>query len=1079
MLTRSFTHSTTSVGSLDQRSCIDILNESVKILDKFINRLKTICSEWKNSPISNILDLFPDIQYVDHDFEILKPLIQSDSILYLKSILDCWKDREFITHVCNGYINLCNNLDKSSDKIYIALKDIPQITPESDGELCYIRYQKFSLNLANNSSKDLLNFISQYSLSNELITFLNDLASTDVDNLLQAVNDWDETLINTKTILDFSMLKRFFVQFNEQMSLANGETFQTTLDQIKTIFEKILDDEQFRNLLTWFETCSSSISTIKRVHLELIDKELSKRNRISDLMQNIQFHFIEEANKFNINIQPQAMSFQDLSELRDRARLIEYSRNNSKFSMDSEREITELHSFVTFVEIVEKILKNFALLNIAGHPSVIQHLFPKRSFTCINSDYIELISFCLMFDDLLHDWEIHLCHMYERHIDLTYFSYQQIWIIEHYLYNQLSALDKNHAGYHLLKYIDIQPESIQSEYLPIKSQDPNERLENIGKILTAQRSKTDLTFKQENRNIKKVYLVETSDEGILRSILSLFQILHSSISVKQLFYCTEETSWMELRAFTYRCFYSQTLQQLIRPELLSAAVQDQFTHLLKKLIEQYPQHYFRLGIITTVSSTHLQLINGLRTLQIVHTVLDQDMLNRADLQSLIKKFIDENSTLVTSRINGLGKSYLIRNEIKKKQKTYIKFPISGDIDADVIAKRLSQYGKKLPSAGLHIDIGAIENSKQLNEILYCLIIFRSFRFGQIAVSIPNDVPIYIELDCSPYSINLQEKIVLFKYMSLKHIEQIDWNDFEIINSDAVQLIANYIQAMNDGSILKRDITKDNCSHYDKSVCINLIKEQFLKNKNLEFITWTQLSIFISVYYSLFAGFSRCGFFLADAVAQGSRLRYDILQSLLESSKEFTSLCVDNIRRNQRSVNTNDAIFAVSESIVRWDRTRPFTIVFSATDSPIFVYKKPDNIPPSLVDAYRFHHQALSGRTDLDLNEIFPDYSKFTHAQFFQRLASLSKKYFNKAICIRCYEQYDINQLNCIQCEPDSILYRPDSLNTVDIERFQEFIAEKIRMEYVLTPDNYLKMLLIYLRVQSGLPVLIMGETGND
>ena len=83
----------------------------------------------------------------------------------------------------------------------------------------------------------------------------------------------------------------------------------------------------------------------------------------------------------------------------------------------------------------------------------------------------------------------------------------------------------------------------------------------------------------------------------LRSILSLFQNLHSPISVKQLFYCTEETSWMEIRAFTYRCFYSQTLQQLIRPELLSAAIQDQFTRLLRQLIEQYPQHYFRLGIV--------------------------------------------------------------------------------------------------------------------------------------------------------------------------------------------------------------------------------------------------------------------------------------------------------------------------------------------------------------------------------------------------------------------------------------------------------------------------------------------------
>ena len=373
----------------------------------------------------------------------------------------------------------------------------------------------------------------------------------------------------------------------------------------------------------------------------------------------------------------------------------------------------------------------------------------------------------------------------------------------------------------------------------------------------------------------------------------------------------------------------------------------------------------------------------------------------------------------------------------------------------------------------------MNNSKQLNELLYCLILFRSFRFGQIAVSIPIDVPIYIELDSSPYSINLQDKIVLFKYMTLKHIDQIDWNDFEIINPEAIQLIANYLQAIKDKTILKRDITEDKLSHYDKTVCINLIKEPFLQNKNPEFVTWTQLSIFISVYYSLFSGFSRCGFFVTDAVVQGSQLRLDILQSLLQSSNQFTSLSVDNVRKNQRSVNTNEAIIAVSESIIRWDKTQPFTIVFSATDNPIFVYKKSENVPASLVDAYRFYYQALTGRTDHDLNEIFPDYSKFTHAQFFQKLALLSQKYFNRSVCIRCFQQYSSDQINCTKCEVNGHLYKPDSLKTADIERFQELIAEKIRMEYVLTPDNYLKMLLIYLRVQSGLPVLIMGETGNS
>ena len=1067
-------------SSLDPRSCIDILNQTIKILDMFIHRLKELCSEWEQLPILELLKMFPNSQYIDHDFEILKSLLNFDVIDELKSIVDYWKNRDYINHISSGYINLLGIYEIPSDDIVQELKEIPQINLQSQNIECSKRYQWFSSNFLQQYSKELLDLISQYSLSYELITFVNQLPSTDIDNLLQAVNDWDETLINTKTILDFITLKRFFDLFNQELNLKINNCRIFNFEIIATAFTKTYNDDEFKNIFNCFQTCSTSLSSIKRIHLDLTDKELSKRKRISDLMQNIEFDFIQQSNKFNINIQPQSMCFNDLSELRDRARLIEYSINsNSKFPMDSEYNIKELHTFVIFVEIIEKILKNLTLLNIAGHPYIINYLSPIKSFTCINSNYQELIDFSLMLDKLLDDWEIYLCKMYEKHIDLTYFSYQQIWIIEDYLYNQLQQLKPKHFGYHLLKYIGIEPKNIQYKYLPMRSENSNERLENIGKILTAQRIKTNQIFKQENYNIKKVYLIETSDNGILRGILSLFKILKQSIVVNYLFYCMEETSWMEIRAFTYRCFYSQTLHQLIRPELLSASIQDRFTHLLRQLIEQNPQHYFRLGILTTLPSQHLQLTNGLHTLQIVHTIYDQDMLNKIHLQQCIEEFINENCLLLRSRINGLGKSYFITNEIEKKKKICIRFPISGDINVDNIAERLCNYGNQLTSstAALHIDIGTTNYAKQLNEILYCLLLFRSFRFGQIAAHVPDDVPIYIELDSSPDLSDLLDKIVLFKFMNSKYIEHIDWNDFNIDYWPRISLIVNYLQAIKNKTILEQDITEKHLMNFDRSACIHLLKEQFLKDKNPEFTTWTQLSIFISVYYQLFYGFSRCGYFLVDTVTN-SQIRLDILQSLLSSLNQFTSLCIEDLRKNQRSVSVNKVIIPFSQSIIRWDKTQPFTVVFSDTDNPIFVYKTPTDVPSSLVQAFQLHYEIITQQKQEQSNLFFPDYNKFIHADYFLKLASLSKKYFNKAICSKCYRQYEYNYVQCTKCQINNTLIQPDSLNTEDIEKFQRLFANKVQSEYVLTADNYIKMLLIYLRVQSGLPVLIMGETGN-
>ena len=1056
---------------------MDILNENIGILDMFIDRLTRICSEWKDSPISNLLNLFPDIQYVNHDFEILKPLIPSSEIVHLQSILDCWKDREFINQVFRGYISLIHRFDYSEDAIYLSIKDIPDITPQSNGLECYTRYEVYSEHFLHRRSKQLRQLLAQFSISDELITFINIIPATDVDNLVQSVNDSDETLIDTQTMLDFSTLKRFFVEFNEEMVDAGKDSSSTALAQIDEVFQKIFD-HHYHDMFNSFQSCAKSLANIRQLSLELSDKKLSKRNRISDLMRESTFHFVEQGNEFSVDVQPQSMLFHDLSELRDRARLIEYSRSHTnKLAADSEQDLSELHSFVTFVEIIEKILKNFTLLNIAGHPSIINYLSPNRSFVCRNHNYQELIDLSLMLDDLLYHWEIHLGQMYEKHLDLTYFSYQQFWIVEEYLYNQIKSLDRNHPGYHLLKYISIQPEKIQTANLPIRNQQANERLENLGRILTAQRGNLEWVAKQEVRTTKKVYLVETSDEGILRAILSLFAQFNTPKSVKHLFFCTEETSWMEIRAFTYRCFYSQTFQQLIRPECLSAAIQDQFTRLLRQLIDRYPQHYFRLSLITTVSTTHLQLINGLRALQIVQTVQDQELLNPTDFQQAMKHSIEENSLLITSRINGLGKSYFIRNDIQKKEKKYIKFPISGDLDLGTIAQRLCQFGNLFSTAALHFDIGAINNLRQLNELLYCLLIFRSFRFGQRAVFIPENTPIYIELDSSPHSYDLQEKIIPFKYMTMKFIDRIHWTDFQMINPLAVQLVVNYLQAMKDKKILQRDINDENLVQFDPKLAIELLKQPFLEKKNPDFVNWTQLSIFVSVYYRLFTGFSRCGYFLVDIVPQ-AQLRYDIVERLLQSANEFTSLCVDNVRLNQRSVSTNDAIVAFSQSIVRWDKTQPFTVVFSASNNPIFVYKKPTDVPDTLVQAFRTHYEVITKRKDLELNEICPDYSRFTHAQFFGKLATLSLKYLNKAVCLNCYQQYEYQQKQCLKCEPKETLFKPVSFDTKDVEKFQHIVAERIRAEYVLTPDNFIKMLLIYLRVQSGLPVLIMGETGE-
>ncbi|CAF3869945.1 unnamed protein product [Rotaria sp. Silwood1] len=1019
---------------------------------------------------------------------MLTPLLDRAVIPDLKKLIDYWKIHERIAHIRQGSINVLRHLQgQTTNEPSSPLNAAPDITQEPSGATCYEGYENYCINYSQRYSDDALKLIAQYSSSAELLAFVHSLNENEGDSLLEAANDFDETLTDTKTMVDFAVLKTFIDRAYANIKRAKRKTTATplSLEDVIAAFQTLMNEPEFKNILECFEPCSKSLESIKRIHADSTNKGQSKRKRIFDIMADSSFTFIHESinvsghvdDRFDVKSQKQSMRYDDLSELRDRARLIEYS--NNKIKNETDREIEELHMFVILVDTIETILSILTSLYMAGHPYVLEFLASRKVFECKKGDYYDLIEFNSKLDTLLQEWESHLCTMYKKYINLTYFSRQQIWTIEESLYNKIDE-SVTHAGYHLLKFIGIESKLIPIRYLSERSTDPMVRLENVSRILTTQHPMSDVTvlLDSDNQFIKPVYLVETTDEGILRAILSLFQLGKELPRVNHLFYCTDKTSWFETRAFIYRCFYSQTLQQLIRPELLSPLIQDRFVGLLTELFTSKPKRNFQMSIITTSQTGHWRLLNGLRTLQIVYSVHDQEMLGKEELENTIQKLLGNNDAWVTSQISGLGKSTYIRDEILRMNKHYIKFPIGGEMSADILAERLRNQGAQLASstAALHIDIGTIENAQQLNELLYCLLLFRSFRFGQEAIYVPPDVPIYIELDASPHTSNLQERMVILKYLKKKHLNSIDLNLLKVNTWPEFHGVIAYLQAIKKGEINGKDINPEQFENelkqkrFSVNTCLELMEEYFIQNQNMEFLTWTKLSIFIDVYYKLFLGFSRCGYFLAE-FTRGSQLRIDILQTLLKSSDQFTSVSVEAVRNSQRSVNESN--ISLSEAVVRWDTIKPFTVVFTDTDVPLFVYKKVQDVPRSLVAEFE-SYKRITGSTDL----LLPNFDALTHVQFFLKLVKLSKKYDNKPICKNCFHQYEHTVEQCTECNTPDTLLHPVKAKSQDIETILENMGRKLEATYVLTPDNYIKMLLIYLRVQSGVPVLIMGETGK-
>ncbi|CAF1653778.1 unnamed protein product, partial [Rotaria magnacalcarata] len=339
----------------DPITCHGLLTQADKTFDLFAAQLNDTCTNWKTLSVSSWIHLFPDKRYIDYDLGILEPLLDAVVTPILKQILDFWTGRENLMCLCQGIVSLLTYLKVPiDDETHLLFDSIEQLDKTKTGDDFYKVCENFSKNYSNKYLPQILNLIGRYKASDELITFLHSLAATDADNLLEAVNDWDETLI------------------------------------------KVQKDDEFKSIIQCFESCSKLLTSIKRVYMDLTNKEQSKRRRIFDIVQKVCFGFVRlPVNthgrieyRFDVFIKEQAMYYADLSELCDRARLIEYSSNSTnKMKKDSEQEIRELRFFVGMVAVIETILTNLTSLNMTGHPFVLDFLSPKTEFTCIAGNY--------------------------------------------------------------------------------------------------------------------------------------------------------------------------------------------------------------------------------------------------------------------------------------------------------------------------------------------------------------------------------------------------------------------------------------------------------------------------------------------------------------------------------------------------------------------------------------------------------------------------------------------------------------------------------------------------------------------
>jgi hypothetical protein len=1057
--------SSTTVGSL----CISAY-------DTMISDISNLLKHFDSTLLGSIWFNFTIEKSIDEEMNLLSSYFKPNYVLQekLRDLLHYLKLRNYLKDICNAVISLRNSVGFRDDRMTALCNHY--LNQVSDDNIHKISSYDF---VSNSSSiyktiksiirdeeefQEIGSLLRELSISQELIEYLNRLNEDQIHDLIEGVNDYDDSFVNTQTILNLSNIWKFNIE------IAQGVRDYESL--VVSIRNKLKIPE-FKQLVQQLKTCNSQLNSIKDLHNELFCKEEAKKRQIFEIFRESHFIIDSGHKEKGLDIQLRyaskpnhVINILSLLELKDRASLYK-NPSNTRLNEESPEDLNKISIFIELVNSVNNIIRSLNNLYDNGYPEFSRL---DREFSIQAGLFREVKEFESILHDQLKEWEDMLREAYDNYYFLTCLSGRQFWILEKYLF---STSETPHKAINLLNFLSKDTSQEHLTLQPI-SNSVSERLKNLGRALDNMQSKPiqDYKFNIPIRKVVSDYreILYLESNKPLSAMISLF--LNSEFpfpKAYQILYCRSDSKWRELNAFLYRCFRSPTgeLFVLMDCENLSLENQNRFQSLFNYLYyESSIYSNFRLALITADSrstlSQYFKYSSNLRVLKLQSSYIlpDDSILN-------IIQTVDNRSEVVISRISGLGKSEYIHRKAIQNKLNSVMFTISGEINMHNICQKLqaiqfSSYNQ------LHIAINYLDDPVAINDFLLKLSLFGIYGDYLDIISIPANTYISIEI-ANTYQEELYHSLPYLKYLKTHYISEFDINSL-IVPSDPIspiQLVCSYLYYYDNHQINSIEInvnTLTNTLVQSKDTIIYLLDKYFItkqQQKGQE-ISYTQLFVFIHVLDKLLRNFENSPYFqihmiqqmIADLNVQNlqalapdyNSLRERLIEGLLFTTEEFTTKSLTNVKTMQNEAQRHkssqdyddDEYMHNFKCNFAWESSNHFNVIFLKEGEFISIYRHKEMVPENIRKLLLIQSSFRSDGTTL-LNMIskqsynIEDYSTMTHYDLLLKL-----KNFNNS---------------------------------------EEFEFIHMDSEYVLTPDNYLKMNLIYLKALANLPIILMGETG--
>ena len=685
-------------------------------------------------------------------------------------------------------------------------------------------------------------------------------------------------------------------------------------------------------------------------------------------------------------------------------------------------------------------------------------------------------------NNILNELIISQKFAYKNNKIIRYIYGKQFNYIFKYL-NKMSGYDNNDNNYinQIFKYItNSTAKQIIEDYIWVKGSDEYEDVTNncinyFEKLLKINEISLDEIYEKNiiKSNIeyeKYRGLFSYSCNSLGKEIFQLYKYLTgNSPNVQNILFCNKETTNGEITAFLYRAilcdFHSCFIIGGI--ELLEPSTKNYLINLLNIILNEIKGIMNSCLIFININqntdiNAFLKTIKCKKFEKNIKKEIETQLINDSDIVEI-----------VSSEKGGLGKSKKIKNNILNKKRNYIYFPLGGLLKREDIIKRL----KKLPlrkESSIHLDLFDTENIDIMEEFLFWFIIVKLYKVNEDIFYLLNDTEIHIEIP--NFNINFFSTLKILTLIPPKKQYKISINNLDPLFAPQniksnIQIVCNYLKLLNDDKIDDNDIyilkmtramllrskTEIKVGNEFKSVEKSVLEAKILsqeecdklifkiiKGKNM---TYYQIKLFIDVLGSKLKEFNKNFFLNAFYLSQGknnlNKVRKIIVNNLIKQTEYFIKKIPND------KINKKDNV-KLSLNINNINNDNNF-ISFDKLNQTLF-----------------YVHEGFQDLFTIITNKAPEDeeYKKFLQLQNFIKVKIL-KSYHN----YKLYKHEDfLKEIKDIFALQNPILIK-------DKKNQKELSLQEIVGNYVITPDNFIKMLLILTRIRANIPIILMGETG--